>query len=228
MLAALRICGCILLAACSWLAVETALMMRETRATVAQLPAILTAESAATRAALVGEIAAGRKDIAVSLSHAGRAVSAQLDGLAVLIDSRAESIQLAAVSEIQATRAELLPARDELIAMIAEYRAIPAAVGERFEPWTTCRGNGNCWQAQVTATLGAARTTLGAAAKAAPAVSASAERSAIATEAATAATAKAMTNIAELSKPIPRWLRIPLQLLGPTMPIWGPFMWRKQ
>lgn len=47
------------------------------------------------------------------------------------------------------------------VELLDEYRRVPSIVGARLDPWTDCKGNGACWQAQMTAALGAGRVTLG-------------------------------------------------------------------
>ena len=50
---------------------------------------------------------------------------------------------------------------DAAVRLLDEYTRVPAIVGARMDPWTDCKGNGACWQAQTTAFLGAARVTAG-------------------------------------------------------------------
>ena len=83
----------------------------------------------------------------------------------------------------------------EVDGTVLEWRGIPGKYLAKLDPWIDCRGNGNCWQAQVTATLGATRHTMGQLAKAAPEVSNSAVRTAAAVE-------KTAENTTKLT---PRW-----------------------
>lgn len=188
-----------------------------------QLPEILHAEADLMRRDVVAQIAAVRGDIRAE-------VSATRQSLETLLDTHAARIESEAVAEMRQTRRELLaetrPAVSGAVDLMAAYQAVPATVGARLEPWTECRGNGACWQSQITATLGATRATMGAVAKAAPGIAAAMDRSANSTEKATGATADAMRNIAEISRPLPRWVRVPLQILGPTTPLWLPFTMR--
>jgi hypothetical protein len=168
--------------------------------------------------------------MAGELSETRGAVLRRVDGLSDLIDRHAAAIEGSAVSEIQTTRrdliAEIHPISGGAVDLLLAYQQVPAQVGARLDPWTDCHGNGACWQSQITATLGATRATFGQVAKAAPSVASSFERSALATEQTTAATAKAMNNLAELTRPLPRWLRVPMQVIGPTAPLWLPFIGR--
>lgn len=94
-----------------------------------------------------------------------RQIAGLRNDLRVSIDTRAAAIQKAAVDELQGMRADLVrqivPPSRALTVLLEEYRRIPEQVGQRLEPWTDCRGNGACWQAQATAMLGAGRVTLG-------------------------------------------------------------------
>lgn len=192
-----------------------------------QLPAILHAEADLIRRDLSWQITALRGDIRAEVSDTRSALFGRADGLQALIDTHAARIEAEAVAEIRQTRRELLaearPAVAGAVDLMAAYQAVPGVVGGRIDRWTQCTGNGNCWQSQITATLGATRATMGAVAKAAPGIAASMDRSADATARATSATADAMRNIAEVSRPLPRWVRVPLQILGPTTPMWLPF-----
>lgn len=195
-----------------------------------QLPAIVQEEAAATREMIQMEIAAARNDMGEELALLRLEVARRGASIERLVDSHALRIEDAVLVEIAHTRRALLaearPVLHGATSLMAAYEAIPGTVGARLDPWTTCTGNGACWQAQATAALGATRATLGSIARSAPAIAASVERSAEASERATDATAKAMRNLEELSRPLPRWLRVPLQILGPTAPVYLPFLVR--
>lgn len=195
-----------------------------------RLPDIAQAEAAATREMLRGEIASLREDARQQIAGLRVDLGHRADRVEALVDRHALRIEDSALVEISRTRGELLsevrPVLRGSASLLATYEAIPAAVGSRLDPWTDCRGNGACWQAQTTATLGAARYTLGAVARSAPQIATSIEKSAEASERATEATAAAMRNLQELSRPLPRWLRVPLQILGPTAPLYLPFVTR--
>lgn len=195
-----------------------------------QVPAIVQAEAAAATDMLQEEIAAARNDARAELALLRLDVAHRGASIERLLDAHALRIEDAVLVEIAHTRRALLAETRPLLhgatSLLATYEAIPGTVGERLDPWTDCKGNGACWQAQTTATLGAARHTLGSIARSAPAIAHSVERSAEASERATNATAKAMRNLEELSRPLPRWLRVPLQILGPTAPVYLPFLVR--
>lgn len=220
----------LVLAAAAWALFQASQVLEATRGVVLLAPALIEGEFARTRAEAVAEVRALRTDLKGEVGAARRDVFRRVDVLERLVNDHAGRIEGVAVAEIQATRAEVLdtvrPVAGEAQDLMAAYREVPAAVGARLDPWTQCAGNGACWQAQFTAVLGASRATLGQVARSAPSIAASMERSAVSTEQATAATAAAMNNLAELSRPIPRWLRVPLQVMGPTAPLWVPFLGR--
>jgi hypothetical protein len=156
-----------------------------------------------------------------------RDLQGELEATRATLDGRLASIESTADARLASIQSEVVPLAAGVAAdasnAVREYQRIPAVIGARLDHWTNCVGNGNCWQSQVTATLGATRATMGAVAKAAPGIAGAMDRSAASTEKATSATADAMRNIAEVSRPLPRWVRVPLQILGPTTPIWLPF-----
>lgn len=220
----------LVLGAAAWAFYQAAQVLEATRGVVLLAPVVLEGEMIRARADLVAEIRAARADLKGEVGAARRDVFRRVDSLARLVDEHAGRIEGAAVAEIRATRTEVLdtvrPVAGEAQDLMAAYRRFPAVVGARLDPWTDCRGNGACWQAQFTAVLGASRATLGQVARSAPSIATSFERSAASTERATAATAAAMGNLAEISRPLPRWLRLPLQIMGPTAPLWVPFVGR--
>lgn len=229
------ICAClamllILLCVGVWALFETARTVQAIGATVQAVPALVDRHADKALAAAVGEIRAARVDLKGEVGAARQGILQRVDKVAELVDVHAAEIEAAAVNEIRATRADVMqtvrPVAGEFKGLVAAYGKLPADVGARLDPWTDCRGNGACWQAQFTAVLGASRATLGQVARSAPSIAASMERSALSTETATAATASAMNNLAELSRPLPRWMRVPLQIMGPSAPLWVPFLGR--
>lgn len=217
----------LLLIAATWTTVQVAAFFGEARAVARIIPSEVSRQGDEAREALRAEIAALRADLRGEIRTTRSDVLRRVDGLQLLVDDHAARLETAASTELQQTRRELLselrPAVGEAVNLMATYRAVPATMGARLDPWTDCHGNGACWQAQFTAALGATRSAIGQVAHSAPRVAASVERSAVASERATAATAAAMSNIAEVTKPLPRYIRIPLQIMGPTAPLWLPF-----
>ena len=224
----------ITLLALAWVCTEAALSVRVARAQIIELPVFLKGEITSTRQALIAEVQQVRvssfDQIAIAQDRLLREVTAVRQDSLSLIDTHAWRIEDKAVGEIQGLRADLRstakPLVESSVALMGEYQSIPGEIRQDLRPWLDCRGNGACWPAQITATLGATRATLGQVARSAPRVAISIERSALASEHATQATAQAMSNVAALTKPLPRWARVPLQILGPTAPLWSPFLLR--
>lgn len=114
----------------------------------------LDSRAASIQAQASDELAATRKDL---LSH--------FDAAVAHVDSRLGSLQDTAQTELQRTRADVLaelhPSVLKANDLLDAYTRVPAIVGGRLDPWTNCTGNGACWQAQFTASLGATRHTMG-------------------------------------------------------------------
>lgn len=153
----------------SWLVIESVALVRTLDATVAGIPAAMEAiadrQSTALRADLGAESAAWRRMI--------ESQAAAARGAAVIESEQWRSQSLAEIGEARKEALLLLDRRAEeilakadapaaaAIALLEEYRRVPAIIGSRLDPWTECRGNGACWQAQWTALLGASRSTAG-------------------------------------------------------------------
>jgi hypothetical protein len=161
--------SCLLLAALTVLAVCAIEMVRSAEHAVVSLPVqvdaaisregreareVMTTTEAAWRAMIERQIAAGRKDAKGESGHWREASIEELRQM------RKEVIQLSntQLSELIAT---LDSPADALTKTLEEYAKVPAVIGSRLDPWTDCKGNGACWQAQTTALLGASRVTSG-------------------------------------------------------------------
>lgn len=111
-------------------------------------------ESTNWRAMLERQAVAARKDAKGESKQWRQATTEELRAM------RKEVIHLT-----DAQLSDLIAKLDEpsaaAVALMDEYRRVPAIVGARLDPWTDCKGNGACWQAQGTAFLGAARVTAG-------------------------------------------------------------------
>ncbi len=130
-----------------------------------QLDAAVSRESREVREAAVGESEYWR------MMFERQAAAARLDAV-----GESEQWRQATTEELRAMRGEVIQLTQAqlsdliakidapsaaAVALMDEYRRVPAIVGARLDPWTDCRGNGACWQAQSTAFLGAARVTAG-------------------------------------------------------------------
>lgn len=149
----------------AWCAIEAGLVLRQARAQMIVLPALIDyrikAEGAEIRKLVSNESAAARHLLD---AHAKSATS-QLTG-----ESRAwreqtthiiESSVAGAFARLDRIEAQAASVATTANTAIDEYRRIPAAIGQRLDAWTDCAGNGACWQAQATALLGASRVTAG-------------------------------------------------------------------
>ena len=163
--AAVHACACVALLAAGWAAWRVAAAADRIAWAAEELPvlvgdvvrheagevrALAAVESRAWRGAV--DRAARRSEAALRAeSGAWRAAArAAADDAVARLDARA-------AAAVGAVEGPSLAAA----ALIEEYRRLPAIVGERLDPWTDCRGNGACWQAQATALLGATRATAG-------------------------------------------------------------------
>lgn len=163
--------------------------------------------------ALRGDLRATSKDfLQVADKHAGVAIG------------RADARMGETVAVLDATTAEITK---PLVETLATYQRIPAVVGERLDPWTNCVGNGACWQAQFTASLGSARYTMGQVARAAPSITESVKLSTLAAQQTAQSAAITAQNAAQITKPGPRWLRylgMGLSVAVPASQIAVPFV----
>lgn len=149
----------------AWCAIEAGLVLRQARMQMIVLPALvdyrIKAEAAEIRKLVANESAAARRLI----DRNARAATSQLAGESqAWREQTAQTIQnnvTAAFIRLDRIEAQAASVAATANAAIEEYRRIPAAVGQRLDPWTDCAGNGACWQAQATALLGAARVTAG-------------------------------------------------------------------
>ena len=154
-----------LLCAIVYLIICLAQLANAARGAVEALPgrvdAAIAREAEATRAVLHAEAGAWRRMVDQQATAARRAAQDESAAYRGTLDARAGEIIGQAAAELRDTRLLLEGPAAELESTLAEYRRVPALVGQRLDPWTDCRGNGACWQAQATAFLGAARVTAG-------------------------------------------------------------------
>lgn len=209
--------------------------------TALQLPRVLDAratadeaikrEGAALRKLAADELAQTRKELRAESLEYRRLLALELDKTRTAAKNESSAWRNVTSQEIATTRKMLVDeihgavnmadARLGAVAGATErtldaYRVIPAVVGARLDPWTDCRGNGACWQAQSTAFLGAARVTAGRVSVAAkawedvmPSLSRSADRTAV--------------NIERWTRPAPlleRVLRLGAPFAGGAVMTW--------
>jgi intracellular sulfur oxidation DsrE/DsrF family protein len=196
-----------------------------------QLPAIVHTELTAARADVVatvdrhagrleGELTATRNDAKQELSQTRLEVLNLADAHLSVIRREAigELAALRQTADVQLATANrsLSNTSDAFTRLSDAYAVIPATVGARLDPWTECKGNGACWQAQTTATLGALRVTLGETARASrqvrdgvPVIVGNFNRM-------SESSATIAGNFAKASKPLPWWAQLSLRVLPPV------------
>jgi hypothetical protein len=157
---------CSLIAAGTFLAVEAALLLRAAVWSIAALPE----QFALTRTALVGEVAATRKDLDEQIAAARvdvlsrserqadrlrRDLFAETDAIRATADRRlGDTLARAdsALATVEALRRDIKPAVDNAAvteqsaaALLDTYRTLPAQMGERFAPsWATLEPEITC------------------------------------------------------------------------------------
>jgi hypothetical protein len=159
----------VLLGVLIWLVVAALALVRTLEVTAAGLPdrleQIVERHTVALRGDFTAESAAWRRTVEAQAAAARDAVVVESEQwrnqtLTEIAEARRDTLVL-----LDRRTGELLAKADvptaAAIALLDEYRRIPAMVGARLDPWTDCKGNGACWQAQWTALLGASRTTAG-------------------------------------------------------------------
>ncbi len=207
----LRIAGVACLGAGVWLLCEGALTLRQWRmvpervvtlADARMKDAIVTSDHrmSSLEQRLDNQLTALRSDLRATSKEYLQVASQKADVAMDLADSRAGQA-------VQALNERATDVTVPLADTLREYQRVPAVVGERLDPWTNCNGNGACWQAQFTASLGSARYTMGQIARAAPTITESVKLSTLAAQQTAQSAAITAQNAAQITKPGPAWMR---------------------
>lgn len=121
--------------------------------------------------------------------------------------------------------AQLARLVDEAMPTLRNVASTSAALDQVARENLYCRGNGNCWPAGVTAALGGAKVFLGEGAQAArrfdqalPRFLDTWDQVGQNSMKASDATAHTMQNLDKATRPLPRWVRIPLGITGAIAP----------
>lgn len=222
--------GCaVLLATASWAAAELAISIRHYRGVpdraidrmdgrLASVEATIDARLASVEARTDRRLASIQASTVVRVDAATERADARLGQSLDLLDERSRELSVA----VQASSAALT-------ATLQEYGRVPGVVGARLDPWTNCVGNGACWQAQFTASLGSARYTMGQIARSAPTITESIQASTLAAQQTAQAAAVTAQNAATITKPGPawtRWLGVGLGVAAPAAQVALPFVYR--
>lgn len=213
---------------------QAALFLRESRRAVAAfetVPAVAFHEIRATREAAVAEIRATRAELSSKVDAVRGDVRQTAGAVTMLVDEHATRIEDMTQAEVRLTRTalvnEIMPVTHGATDLLAEYKAVPGRVAWATSQVWDCEGNPDCFENRWVSVSRAVERSARAVEVSLPQMAVSGERSAERTAVAMDETARFMRNMAEISKPLPRWLRVPLQVAGPTFPIWGPFVWRR-
>jgi hypothetical protein len=209
------------------LAVCAAVFTFQVVSTLRELPLLvdnaIAREGAETRRVALEAVAGVRNSLAGEIRATRGTLDHRLDDAIAKLDTRLGTITDAASDELRTTGAELRRTGTAARIAIDRYAAIPGVVGERLDPWTDCRGNGACWQAQATAALGGLRATLGESARTArtirevsPQIAVSLQRSADATAKSTEQTSLLIADARTYFRPLPK----PLQSAKVQVPAW--------
>lgn len=220
-------------AAICWAFVEAALALRAW----GRLPGDLVAEVAALREDALGEMAAAREDLRQELALLRQESLERVDGAVARADQRlADALERAdkrigeAIAEAHQVSLSASQTLEEARAGIAEVRAAGQQAASRLDYWTDCQQNGLCWQGALTDSLLSVRQAALEIRRAAPEMAEAARASARGVEATAAASAATAANLAQITRPGPRWLRylgLGLSVAAPASQVALPFVLRK-
>lgn len=136
--------------------------MDETRDSLQQSVAVVLVvardELRQTRKDLLEEAGRIRRETRLEARQTREDALARVDIAISILDARTASIE-------RETAILLRTVGDNSGRLVDAYSSFPSSLLSRYDstvgPWTNCSGNGACWQAQLTAALGASRATLG-------------------------------------------------------------------
>lgn len=199
---------------------ETVQAIREVRSVVHQVPEIVEREAAATRDAAALAVVDTRSALMAELRRARMDAVGRLDAKAERVVATIE--RLPVIAEAPAARASAAidqwgAAAPAVIRLSGSIDAAIMETGRRLDPWTDCRGNGACVQAQAVAGLGAVRFTAGQVARSSRSWEADYRRMADASVEASTNAAAVMANLRGATDPIKNpWLRWFVRLAPPA------------
>lgn len=216
------------------------MFFRQARTTLVSLPALVKSEATFTRSDLAAEVRATRGELLQVVQHLGersiheiatgrRQLFQRIDKAGARADEHIMELRHTAMMSGSVFSQLVVPAVQDVQRTTASARNLMDTAtlglhetGRRLDPWTECRGNGNCYQATGLAALGSTRYTLGKIAKAADrydSISVNLDLSSKEALRASTNTANAMANIAELTKPMKWYIKWPLRMAGAAAPI---------
>lgn len=177
------------------------LVQTTVHAEMAYLRADLHKEISETRADLNRQLTGLRVDAVSQIAQTRESAITQLDQLQARVDG-----QLTAANSSIAKVAGL---RDDIQPALSDVNLLAGPIGRN-----------------ALGLIAAAKVTAGESAQmarqirmATPEIIASSKRIADNSDRTTSSTAGVMKNVQELTRPLPRWIRVPLQIVAPTVPI---------
>jgi hypothetical protein len=223
-MAAARACAHLALAGC---AVAAALALWEVRTFLRVTPRWVRAELQITREALLHELRQSRAE----LLH--RADRLERRAVGQIAQARAEVVRESALYRADANRhldrwtevaaGELRQMTASLDRLASAYAALPGDFKYATAQIWDCQSNPDCLENRYVSMSRAVERASREVERAAPRVAASLEQTAANSRQTTAHSAAFLRNLAESFKPLPRWVRIPLQIAAPAAQVALPF-----
>ena len=169
---------------------------------------------------VLGEVRDSRGAVLAQVDRLGRQAIREVAATRIMAERVSYSAIDISNSRAGEVLAEMRAARHELVAVAAPpFVALTKALDgidanrqqlfDRIDPWTDCKGNGACWQAQSTALLGAARVTAGRTSQTMEAIR-------VATPQITANVEQTTANVARLTRPDSLGVRV-MKFIGPIV-----------
>jgi chromosome segregation ATPase len=223
-IAAARGCAYLALAGC---ALAAGLACWEVRTFLRVTPRWIRAELQVTREALLHELRQSRAELLNRADRIERRTVGQLE------QARADLMRESAAYRADGNRhldrwaemaaAELRQVTGSLDRLASAYAALPADFKYATAQIWDCQHNPDCLENRYVSLSRALERASREVELAAPRVAASLEQTAANSRQTTAHSAQFMRNLAESFKPLPRWVRIPLQIAAPAAQVALPF-----
>lgn len=228
---------CAVVAALCWLVVECALTVRAARQAADDLVVLADWHGAELERLADERLGDALELVDRRLASIEERADRRLAGAVLIAErqvagavERADGRLAETLVEVRALRLETQSAVSEARGLIADVRKTHSDYVRRIDYYTDCENNGLCWQGAATDALLAARRAALSVDQAMPRIVAAAEGSAAGVQATAAASAATAANLAELTKPGPRWLRwvgLGLGVAAPAAQVALPFALRR-
>lgn len=193
-----------------------AVLLQKVQRQVSILPNMLdnaiTREGQATRQAILSAVTDTRNELVTESIGLRIDLDGHVNTTQDLLDRHLTRIENEDLAPIATQATATLKSYQDLA---QTYQQIPEQVANAMRPYWECKGNGNCWPAGITATLGGAKMAFGETAQAARRIDAFmpealqiVKRIGDNSNNTAAASARVMSNLAAATKPLPRWFRV--------------------